>query len=246
MYNDDMGGKTELNTEKEKKFESAAEKQRLLTIGRAFLIYFGMAGIVFILCLIGGLLSGGRSFWTSDPISFAVFYWIFIMIGGFVAMMPISVLIAWVITGRKIQAIRKIYNIGEETEIRNYDPKVEREKREAINAATKVAVSKSGLICGVIAFMADLISVPLMFLMEGYNAFYEVAGMYLVALCAVIAGYNRGCVCYAKVAQTTAAAVPKGARDRIVLRAIFIAMAHCLFAFILLLVAKSTDTIYLW
>ena len=246
MYNDDMSDKAEQGLEKNKEFEKAAEKQRLSTVGRAFLIYLCMAGVIFVLCLIGGLLSGGKSFWTSDPFSFAVFYWIFIMIGGSAAMAPIAVLVAWIKSARNIQTIRENYNLDGKTEIRNYDPKAEKEKENAIKAATKTAVNKSGLICGVVVFVADFVSVPLLFLMEGYDLFYEVAGMYLVAICAVIAGYNRGCVCYAKVTQTTSTVVPKGTRDRITIRAILIAMAHCLFIFIMLLVAKNTNTAYIW
>lgn len=247
MYNDNMSDdKAEQDFKKNKEFEAAAEKQRLSTIGRAFLIYLGMAGIVFALCLVGGLLSGGKSTWTSDPFSYALLNWIFIMIGGFVVMVPVSVLAAWIISVRKIQAIREDYNLNEKVEIRNYDPKAEREKENVIKAATKTAVNKSGLICGAIVFVADLISVPLIFLMEGYSAFYGAVGMFLVAICAVIAGYNRGCVCYAKDTHMASNAVPKGTRDRITIRAILMAMAHCLFVFILLLIAKGMNTVYIW
>ena len=158
-------------------------------------------------------------------------------------MLPLSALIAWIITAKKIQALRLEYGV-----IKREDPTkiVDKETVKKNEEMAAKAIAKSGKVCAIVAFAFDLFSLPLVFLMEGYNLFYGTAGIVFAAICAVIAGSNKGTVCYAKLAGGTADGVPTGTRQRITIRAIVVAIVHGILGYVLFFIANNVSTVYLW
>ena len=228
---------------KYKEFEAAAEKQRALTVLRVLLVYAVQAAVVFVLCLIMGLSSGGKTTWTSGPFTFALLNWIFIMLGSLIVMLPLSIVIAVIITNKKIQAIREQYSIGEWRDtvtVAGTEQIVKHKMDDEEKILANKVLMKSLMICVGIEFAADILSIPMIFLMPGYSIFYGVAGVYIVAVVAMITSYNRGCVNFAKAFNKAAAAeTPSEIRHKMVIRGILISIAHCLFAYVLILVATS-------